>query len=690
MDHIPPPPYSETDPGTAILTPGTSQADNESLPAPSAVSSTDSVVYTPPYTPTEAGHQSLGTDLDHVSSSSATAYFESRPAHMRSSPIPKIYTITITSTTKPEDIPFPSPAEEWKSKDVTEQDWVTFLNYLFPDHAASVNSEVFDRKLKAELIDERMHRLTLGTEDRSRTNLSQVEAQLEPLRQTPQAAEQLTERLNKIDAMITEWNNGFFEPRGYQLRFLEPEIRIEDETRTMPGAWIPSDHEILEETQAGELKASRRSFRFGGIEAGPQGFRMGALRAGQEGFRWGNMIVADSNGFRVGGPKGFIADGNGVKIGGRVFGRRDDRERGFEHGFGGRRGHHGPHHRGRGRHAHGHHGRRRGRSQSTSSTFSSSSSSSSSSSDSDLSVGSLPEYNDLKDQQLPIARQSLVDWLNHPEQPITRETVRNIKEEIKVAKKSNPRQFDQDVKALRGEVRGLMKEFKEAQKAQKTLRKQVRKEKRIARRTAKKERRAARREERRQRKGKYKADSHAPGGSVPAVPGIAAVHSMPAIPQMPLAPGARGGFPFGGRGPFGKGPPFGRSATGPPGITAMHGGWAFARGLSTPGCQMAEHMGMGGPISSRASNLHQQMQHMMDEANRKETKAIDLRAAATGRKVSEKEKLKKIDEAVKLEEEAERFRREADRLKAEAAHLDGELARGMEEEDGQATGVIEH
>lgn len=273
-----------------------------------------------------------------------------------------------------------------------------------------------------------------------------------------------------------------------------------------------------------------------------------------------------------------------------------------------------------------------------------------------------------------------MDWLNHPEQPITREMVRNIKEEIKVAKKANPRQFDQDAKALRNEVKSLFKEFKEAKKAQKILRRQARKEKRIARRAAKKERRAVRKEERRQRKGKYKADSYAPNGFKPAVRGMTAVHSMPAIPQMPMAPGARAGFPFGGRGPFG------RSATGPPGIAAMHGGWPFARGMSTPGCQKAE--GMGGPISSSASNLHQQMQHMTDEANLKDAKAVDLRAAATGRRVGEKERLKKIDEAVKLEEEAAHFRREAERLKAEASHLDGELARGMEEDDRQATGVI--
>jgi hypothetical protein len=692
MNLIPPPPYSETDPGTAILTPTTSQADTSSLSTPSAASSVadEEAVLTPPYTPTESSHHQSLADLDHNSSTSATAYFETRPALGRPAPIPKVYTITITSTSKPEDIPYPDPA----LNDVTEQDWATFVNYLFPDHAASVNGEVADRKLEAE-----MAALRLGSDGRSRTDLSQLEAQLEPLRNSPQEAEPLCERLKKIDATITDWNTGFFEPRSYQIRFIEPEITFEDETRTVPGAWIPYDHEILEGTQPDERRGSR-GFRFAGIEANSRGFRLGNLiRADNEGFRLaGDFLVSDSNGFRLGGARGLVADSTGVTLGGRIFGRRDDRDRDrdSEYGRGGIDGHHGHHgHRGRrGSHDHGRH-RRRGRSSSTSST---SSSSSSSSSDSDQSIGSLPEYEDLKDQQLPTAKQSLLDWLNHPEQPITRDTVRNIKEEIKVAKKFNPRQ-DQDLKELRKEVRELYREFREAKRAQKIFRKRVRKEKHIARRAQKKQRRAARKEERRQRKGKYKEDA-APGGFTPAVPHMghmAALHSIPAIPHMPMAPLARGRFPFGGRGrgPWGKGPPFGRSATGPPGMpgmAAMHGGWSFARGLSVPGFPVSDHAGMGGPISHTASNIHQQAQLLDAQAATKEAEALKLRAASTGRRVGEKEKLKKIDEALKLEEEAENHRREAVRMRAESAHLDGELAHDLIDDldKDQVSGVIYH
>ncbi|KAG0651916.1 hy [Hyphodiscus hymeniophilus] len=700
MDHIPPPPpYSETDPGTAILTPATSQTDNASLPpAPSAASSADSVIFTPPYTPTESGQHSRDTDLDHVSSNAAAEFFESRPAIGRPSPIPRIYTITITSTSTPRDIPYPADPP---LNDVTEQDWATFVNYLFPDHAADVNGEIVDRKLEAEMAS-----LRLESEGRPPTDMAQVEAQLEPLRRTPQAAERLAERLEKIDTTITEWNRGFFEPRSVQIRFIEPEIRFEEaETRAIPGAWIPSDHEILENPEGGEPRETRRGFSFrpfGGIEASARGIKIGPIRADTDGFRIGtNGFVADGRGLRLGNM--FIADGNGVSIGGRVFGRRDDRDkdRSFEDRRRGRRGHHGPHgHHGRGR-AYGHGRHHRGRSSSTSS---SGSSSSSSSSDSDSSVGSLPEFDDLKDQQLPIARQSLLDWMNHPDQPITRKTVRNIKEEIKAAKKSNPRQFDQDVKALRSDVRNLMKEFKDAKRAQKIHRRQLRKEKRTVRRLAKKERRAARKEERRRRKGKDKEEAHVSGG-FPAVPGVGhmnhltAMHSMQAIPNMPISSGARGPFgaegPFGGRGPFGRGgprakvPSFGRTASGAPGMpgmAAMHGAWPFTRGLSTPGCPTSGLM--GGPISHSASNIHQQARDLDAEAACEEADALRLRAASTGKQVGEKEKLKKFDQAAKLQEEAEQYRREAERLRSEAVHLDGELARDFEED--QASGVIHH
>jgi hypothetical protein len=129
---IPPPPYSETDSNASpnsnlILTPATSHSDGLSLPAPSVESPTDdSVIYTPPYTPTGSVHQSISGDHDQIASSAA-AYIDSRPVLTIPSGPPTIHSIRVTSTTNPHDLPYPEPEQDWLSKDVTHQDWATFV-----------------------------------------------------------------------------------------------------------------------------------------------------------------------------------------------------------------------------------------------------------------------------------------------------------------------------------------------------------------------------------------------------------------------------------------------------------------------------------------------------------------------------------------------------------------------------------
>jgi hypothetical protein len=350
-DPLPPPPYSETDiysnaptsPYPHILTPATSQADNASVasrPLPSTASSLDDTIFTPT--------GSVGDDIDIASASSAAAYFESRPPQNQVVAPAVIHAINITSSTKPSDLPYP---EAWQVKDVTEQDWATFINYLIPDHAFGVNNDVAERKLRAELIDARMHSLNLGEEDRSRTNMDEVDAQLDPLRQ-PQSPGSL-DRLNRVQATISEWNEGFFKPRGIQITTidLDAEIAAGEDGNRMPGSYIPYDHELLpnSDNRRDQRGLFGRFRSFSGIESNAQGFRMGPIVANNEGFRIGNglvadnsgfrlgrMLAADQNGFRLGGTRGFQADSHGVSLAGRSFGRRDFQ--GYERGRGHRGG----------------------------------------------------------------------------------------------------------------------------------------------------------------------------------------------------------------------------------------------------------------------------------------------------------------------------------------------------------------
>jgi hypothetical protein len=93
-------------------------------------------------------------------------------------------------------------------------------------------------------------------------------------------------------------------------------------------------------------------------------------------------------------------------------------------------------------------------------------------------------------------------------------------------------------------------------------------------------------------------------------------------------------------------------------------------------------------ISTSAEGIHLQALQMEEAAKWKESRAIELRAAATGRSIGEKQRLKNMADAAQLEEEAETHRIEAVRLRAEALHLDEELARELEEDRSQVPGVI--
>ena len=299
MDPIPPPPYSETDiysntSSHPILTPATSQADNLSVaghPQLSTASSIDdSVIYTPLHSPTGSDHQeSLQDGLGRVSTSSAVVYFESRPVHGQIPAQTITHNITITSRTQPEELPYP---QGWATKDITQQDWQTFVNYLLPDHIAAVNNDVADRKLQQELMEERMHQLSLGRgDDKSRADISEVDAQLDPLRQP--LSSRSTESLSAISATIAEWNEGFFKPRGVQIVTSDPEPQAADdeETSRMPGAWVPYDHEILGGAPRNNSRGRRGLFGsfkgFSGLEAHSGNFRMGPIVADNEGFRIG-------------------------------------------------------------------------------------------------------------------------------------------------------------------------------------------------------------------------------------------------------------------------------------------------------------------------------------------------------------------------------------------------------------------
>ncbi|KAK3996708.1 hypothetical protein QBC44DRAFT_317420 [Cladorrhinum sp. PSN332] len=209
----------------------------------------------------------------------------------------------------------------------------------------------------------------------------------------------------------------------------------------------------------------------------------------------------------------------------------------------------------RGRHPH-HGNRHRSRSSSASSVSSSSSRSSESS------LGSLPDYDDLKDSQLPVAKQYLQESLRRPDQMITKEKIKEAKQKIREARKNPPSGINEPVSELRRQVKELLREWKQLKKEQKKQRRQLRKEKRNRRKEEKRERRNTRRELRRAerdfRRNHHHHDRHHPrrheslSGNMPsfAIPRVPVPNlnipapfapmtpPMPPMPPIPTPPGA--------------------------------------------------------------------------------------------------------------------------------------------------------
>ncbi|ROV89834.1 hypothetical protein VMCG_09517 [Cytospora schulzeri] len=479
--------------------------------ASSAASNSD-VIYTPPMTPRSSHSHSFsrndsGNDnllspnyplqqqqntvtvaSDHLSSTSAEIYFESRPVPPSFRAVEQsIHAIVVRPNSSPDDFPY---QQGWASRDIRQEDWQTFLNYLLPNHAAESNEAVIERKLRAEGIDvdnnddvksARSARSEKSARDAAAGERTPVEAQLDQIRSPDvQAAVNMEET-------VTEWNEGFFGPRGMGI-VLEQAPSAEDAPPRMPGAWEQSFNNSSSSPDFANANASpmpdRRPNHGGGMwwrgnapdrrpndgsrwwpfnpmngsDTSSRGINFGGLSIDDDRVAIGNSIVADSNGLRIG---GMVMDNNGVRINGRDL-------------FGGGGG----------------------------------SSSSSSESDSDaLSIGSLPESEDLRDSQLTVAKTYLEQWLSSPENMITKENIKEAREKLKAAKKNKSsggspgdkeQHHDNDgapaAAAIRQQIRALMVQWKALKREQRTARREARRQKVAHRRAEKRERRQVKRE----------------------------------------------------------------------------------------------------------------------------------------------------------------------------------------------------
>lgn len=705
---LPPPPYTETD----IYS--TSSGENPLSPNPNSTphhhrreSSASTIDHEPIYTPPETPRSSPADILSPPPATfvSASSYFDSRPAPPGLTAILSVTGIPRLTLPLPDVVvanhgtDMPYPASHLADRDVTAEDWLTFGNYLRPHPAPDADDEKGKGKGKAEL---------------------------EP----PSPAH--------VEATLAEWNAGFFGPRGVNFvqRHEQPVMSRfpldgeEGGEHRVPGAWDAAFDGPAAAGPAGPSAGPGSRFNpFGG---GP-GIRFGGIRIDGDRVSIGERFVADRNGLRMG---GVVADGNGISVNGQpMFGGPPPGPMGgargppgagcgrggwgghrgahwggrggwggppgggpcgpggggFGFGFGGRgrggwpgrggggEGEEGGRGRGRwrGRGRHGPGGRER--------SDSVSSAASSSSSSSESSVGSLPEYDDLRDAQLPVAKQYLEEWLHHPDQPITKERIREAREQLKAAKNA-PSTAASDPKAMKKEVKALLKEWKALKKQQSRSRREVRRERRQQRKDERRERRNVRRDMRRAERDFRRGGHHHHAGGPP---GGAAFPFAPPFPHMgggpPMPPppgGVPGAFPFAPPVPpvphMGGGPP--QPPIGPFGH--LFGRWSRAGLADVPGPMPRGGPPMGPNVMGRTPGAWPDQFYGVDgddahRASLAKYKAVrDLEAKIAGKE----SELIGVHEAITLEEEKRhaggkggRDEKGQSKLETEAVTLENEI-----------------
>ena len=146
---------------------------------------------------------------------SAAPYFELRTPDL-ARPNDKFYHhMSISPNARPDNLPFPQPVEKWLTRGVDSQDWLTFLNHLFPPHTNERSSSDLGQELKADAdLDGGTLRLSESrSRDQSRP-LLEIAPGMSSGRQ-----DRKFERLRRvrIEAVTSQWNEGFFEPRGLEI-----------------------------------------------------------------------------------------------------------------------------------------------------------------------------------------------------------------------------------------------------------------------------------------------------------------------------------------------------------------------------------------------------------------------------------------------------------------------------------------
>ncbi|MCJ1311598.1 hypothetical protein MMC25_005271 [Agyrium rufum] len=198
MDDLPPPPpYAEKDP-SAFEDP---KAQDPAVNPPNRSNTSTSPSQPPTTLDGEDGYMS------------GAPYFAMRRP-TRSRPLDIInYRMAFNPRSTREIVPFPSPANKFREREVNNYDWSTFLNYIFPLPTLPPPSPSQPNWSQYG-----------GNEKRSRRSARPPPPVQTPVAEEPLDLEKETARRSQVQAVVEEWNDGFFLPRGLRVTLRFPLI----------------------------------------------------------------------------------------------------------------------------------------------------------------------------------------------------------------------------------------------------------------------------------------------------------------------------------------------------------------------------------------------------------------------------------------------------------------------------------
>ena len=141
---------------------------------------------------------------------SSNEYFDSRPLTNRQPGGTTTCCMNFDPKSRRQDIHFPLPEQALLEKDVTVQDWFTFINHLYPQNAEGPVTRRSARE-EAAMPDKK-------TRQDSPISRKPLPSSARLISQSSSGqSHNSRERDKAIDAVIAHWNECFFIPRGLQI-----------------------------------------------------------------------------------------------------------------------------------------------------------------------------------------------------------------------------------------------------------------------------------------------------------------------------------------------------------------------------------------------------------------------------------------------------------------------------------------